>query len=131
MSFFGGGVGRAGVRVTGLNEIIASITAMVSESPSTRIRILREVSEVFRRDAVDNAHVITGKTKKSIRVESVTDKQAVISAGFGMPFEEKREGNKLGTPHKTFTQAAKFTAPKIPPIIKKHYDDLLRRHKTR
>lgn len=94
------------------------------------MRVHRESAEFFARDAKANAHVITGKTKASIRVESATPQMGIISAGWGMPFEQKRAGTKGGTPHTTFTVSAERTAMQMPIIIKRHIDDLLRRHKT-
>ena len=96
----------------------------------------------FKNDAVSNAHVITGRTRRSIKVESITDNQATITAGFGMPFEEREKVQSgealLGldiarseTPHKTMTEAAKKTTEKMPSIIDKHMNDLLNRHKTK
>ena len=125
--------GRVGVKVTGLNEIIAASAAIQREFPQSKTNIHREAITFFYKDANKNAHVISGKTKGSIHIESVTAQSGIISAGFGMPFEEKRGGTRLdvGTPHKTFSTSAKNTAAVMPQIIKKEIDALLNRHKTR
>ena len=133
------GKGKAGFTVSGVDSI-----ASLREDLHTRTKraILTDAATFFKNDAVSNAHVITGRTRRSIKVESITDNQATITAGFGMPFEEKREGTKrrgpLGldiarseTPHKTMTEAAKKTTEKMPSIIDKHMNDLLNRHKTK
>ena len=119
--------------VKGLQESIAGITGVIREYPQTRLQMVREGALFFFRDAQKNAHVISGKTKASIHIESVTQQMGIISAGFGMPFEEKRGGQKqdTGTPHKTFTAAAKATGEEMPVIIKRSFDALLNRHKTR
>jgi HK97 gp10 family phage protein len=122
---------KIGLSVSGLNEVIGGLDSMLRNLPQTRRAILTEGATFFKNDAVSNAHVITGKTKGSIKIESVTDKEAIISAGFGMPFEEKRTGTKDGTPHMTMTEAANNTRKEMPSIIKKHVDDLLRANSTK
>jgi hypothetical protein len=123
--------GRIGFKVTGLIESIRGLDGMLRDSPRTRTDILREGANLFAQDARANAHRISGKTANSIRVDSVTDRQATVSAGFGMPFEEKRAGNKDGTPHKTFTEAGRRTNLIFPSIIRKHINNSIARHKTR
>lgn len=124
------GTVRAGLTVTGLNEIIRSIDGMQRDMPQTKMQIHRESAEFFAKDAKTNAHVITGRTKASIHVESATPKMGIISAGFGMPHEQKRQGTKNNTPHTTFTVSAERTAFQMPIIIKRHIDALLRRYRT-
>lgn len=128
MSFIG--TVRVGFKVTGLNEIIRAQEAMIREMPQVKTSIHKESAEFFARDAKANAHVITGRTKGSIKVDSATPQMGIISAGFGMPHEQKREGTKNNTPHATFTVSAERTGKQMPIIIKKHIDDLLRRHRT-
>jgi hypothetical protein len=125
--------GTVRINVTGLLEAQRGIDGIIREWPQTRLQIIREGTLFFFKDAQKNAHVITGKTKASIHIESVTAQQGIISAGFGMPFEEKRGGQRLdtGTPHKTFTVAAKNTGTEMPHIIKRLFDALLARHRTR
>ena len=128
MSF--SGTVRAGLTTTGLNEIIRGLDGTLRDMGQLRMTVHRESADYFARDAKANAHVITGKTKSSIKVESVSSKMGVISAGFGMPYEQKRQGSKNETPHTTFTVSAQRTAFQMPFIIKKHFDNLLRRYKT-
>jgi hypothetical protein len=133
------GKGKAGFTVSGVDSIDS-----LREDLHTRTKraILTDAATFFKNDAVSNVHVITGRTRGSIKIESITDNQATITTGFGMPFEEKREGTKrrgpLGldiarseTPHKTMTEAAKKTTEKMPSIIDKHMNDLLSRHKAK
>ena len=103
------------------------------EWPQTRLQMIREGALFFFKDSQKNVHVITGKTKASIHIESITQQQGIISAGHGMPFEEKRGGTRLdvGTPHKTFSMAAKNTAAEMPNIITRLFNALLARHRTR
>jgi hypothetical protein len=123
--------GRIGLNVTGLIESIRGIEGAIRDFPRTKMDALREGADFFAQNARANAHRISGKTANSIKVDSVTDKQATISAGFGMPFEEKREGEKGGTPHRTFSEAAKTTGMVFPTIFRKHFNNLLARNKTR
>jgi hypothetical protein len=125
--------GTIRINVSGLLESIRGIDGLIRELPQTKLQIIREGALFFFKDAQKNAHVITGKTKASIHIESITVQQGIISAGFGMPFEEKRGGQRLdtGTPHKTFTVAAKNTGVEMPHIIKRAFDALLARHRTR
>jgi hypothetical protein len=125
--------GTVRINVTGLQEAMRGIDGIIREWPQTRLQIIREGALFFFKDAQKNAHVITGKTKASIHIESITSQQGIITAGFGMPFEEKRGGQRMdtGTPHKTFTVAAKNTGAEMPHIIKRAFDALLARHRTR
>lgn len=126
MSFSG-----KGFTVTGLNEIIAANQAIEREAQQTKMNILREAAVFFVTDARKNVHKITRKTEKSTKIDSVTAQMAIISSSFGAPWEEKREGTKDGTTHKFMSAAAQRTQQRYPVIIKKGYDSLLSRHKTR
>jgi hypothetical protein len=125
--------GTVRINVTGLQEAMRGIDGIIREWPQTRLQIIREGALFFFKDAQKNAHVITGKTKASIHIESVTRDRGVITAGFGMPFEEKRGGQRMdtGTPHRTFTAAANATGAEMPHIIKRNFDKLLNSHRTR
>jgi hypothetical protein len=120
------------INVTGLRESISGINGLTMEWPQTQLQMVREGALFFFKDAQKNAHVISGKTKASIHIESVTRDRGVITAGFGMPFEEKRGGQRMdtGTPHKTFSMAANNLGTEMPHIIKRNFDNLLRKHKT-
>jgi hypothetical protein len=147
MSFGGIGKGKStrGFTISGLNETLGGIDSLMEDLHTrTRRAKLTDAATLYKNDAVTNAHVITGRTRGSIKVESITDNEATITAGFGMPFEEKREGTKrrgpkgLGldiarseTPHKTMTEAARKTTDKMPSIIDKHMNDLLKRHQAK
>ena len=126
------------LRVTGFDQLLNGINGIQQELPNVKREILREGAEFFYKDALRNVHVISGKTKDSIKIESVTDKEAIISAGFGAKWEEMREGSKppphkgSGTgPHKTFTQSTVRTKAIFPSIIIRRIRDLLARHRSR
>lgn len=131
MSFSGGGMIR--ITVTGLKEIEASLNGIKAELPNTKRKIIQEGTTLFFKTAFKNVHTITHKTQNSIHIDLMNEQMGIISAGFGMPFEEKRGGTRLdvGTPHKTFSTTAMTTATAMPEIIKRNIDALLNRHKTR
>jgi hypothetical protein len=101
MSFGGKGKTTRGFTISGLNETLGGIDSFMEDLHTrTRRAILTDAATFYKNDAVKNAHVITGKTRDSIKIESVSDDEAVISAGFGMPYEEKRPGNKVRSQNK-------------------------------
>lgn len=135
---------KVGFTISGLNETLHGIDSLIRDFGQTKQKILTEAATFYKNDAVANAHVITGKTKGSVKIESISDKEAIITAGFGMPFEEKRSGVKVSskkmftvgstgvsTPHKTMTEAAKKTTKEMPSIIDKHMNQLLKRHSAK
>jgi hypothetical protein len=111
--------------VTGLNEINSYFSTVQSQMSQTRKDTLNEAAQYFLKDALANVHVISGRTKSSTRISSVSENEAVIESGFGAPFEEKRDGTKFGTPHKFMSGAAQRTASALPDIIRRNYDKLL------
>lgn len=125
------------MRVTGLDQIIGNLGGIVQDFPNTKREILREGAEFFYNDAMANVHEITGKTKQSIKIEHVSDRDAVISAGYGAKYEERRAGTKppprigKGTgPHKFFTFAGIRTKAKMPEIIMNHLSRLFAKHRS-
>jgi Bacteriophage protein of unknown function (DUF646). len=131
---FSGSV-RIGFTVQGLNEAIRGLSAMATEINQTKLQIHREVADIFVKQAKTNVHKITHTLEKSIRVESVTSQNAIVSAN--TPYarvEESRPGNRRispHTPHAYMKPAAAATALQFPNIIRKNFDILLNRHKTR
>lgn len=133
MSF--SGTVRVGFSVQGLNEAIAGLNGILSEWQSqTKTQIHKETADVFVKQAKTTVHVISGKLKASIKVDSVTPQQAIVSANTSYAGkEEERPGNRRtspGTPHPYMKPAAAFTTTQFPMIIKKDFDALLNRHKT-
>lgn len=129
---FSGSV-RTGLRVTGLNEAINALNNINRNLPVTKSQILREAATTFVLHAQANVHVVSGKLQRSIRVDSVTDKQAIVSAN--TPYariEDSREGNKAatGTPHSFMAPSADATAQRFPGIITKRVNDLFGKNKT-
>lgn len=135
MSFSITGNTKVGLRVTGLPETLNSIAAIQRELPQTKMAIHREASTFMVWKAKEKVHKITGNLARSIRVDSITPQRAVVSAN--MPYakvEEERKGKRRippNTEHAYLKPAAQDTALQMPTMIKKGFDELLRRHKTR
>lgn len=121
--------------VTGLPETLNSIAAIQREMPQTKMAIHREASTFMVWKAKEKVHKISGDLARSIEVESITPDRAIVHAT--MPYakkEEDRKGNRRippHTPHPYMKPAAQDTALQMPRMIKKGFDELLRRHKTR
>ena len=115
------------IHVTGINEIAGGINDIMRNSSQATRGIIDEAIDLFERTAKSKAHVITGKTKNSIRGQTVTPNQSIVEAQWGAKFEEKRPGSKgsLG-PHKFMTESTNIVSAKMPDIIKRHYDQLIR-----
>jgi len=109
------------INVTGLTESIDNINRVINGLSQMNIESLNESADLFVSTAKQKAHVITGKTRSSIRKVAVFPKEAVIQADYGAKFEENRQGVKDGTPHKFLTDTAESISSKIPDIIKRHY----------
>ena len=135
MSFSITGNARIGLRVQGLNELIRAVGDIQREQPQTKIGIHREASTFFVLKAKERVHKISGDLARSISVDSITSERAIVSAK--MPYarpEEERKGNRRIPPHTAHAYmrpSASDTAVQMPRFIKKGYDELLRRHKTR
>ena len=79
-------------------------------------------------------HVVSGRLQRSIRIDSVTDKQAIVSANtVYAKIEEERPGDRKispFTPHAYMAPSADITAQKFPVLIKKEIDGLFSKNKT-
>lgn len=130
---------KGGIRltVTGLTDIMAANVAIANEFNPTKMRIYREIAPFFVFKAKEKVHKISGDLARSIEVESITPERAVVSAGRGLKYarkEEDREGNRRISPfdtHPYMKPAAQQTGPRMGPVVKKHIDELLARHRTR
>jgi hypothetical protein len=127
--------GRVGIKVTGLNEIIAANAAIGRELPQTKMSVHREASTLFVMRAKEHVHKVTGNLARSIQVESITPQRGVIVAD--TPYagiEENRPGRRRSPPnteHTYMKPAAVDTSLQMPRMIKRGFDALLARHKTR
>jgi len=127
--------GTVRITIIGYNEILRANEAIIRELPQTKINIGREASTFFVFKAKEKVHKISGDLARSIRVDSITPQQAIVSAN--MPYanaEEKRKGKRRippNTEHAYMAPTAIETGGQMPKIIKKNIDALLARHKTR
>ena len=133
MSF--SGTARIGIRVQGLAEIQAALAAMQREWPQVKMNVHRDATTFFVAKAKGHVHVISGDLGRSIKVDSITPQEGIVSAN--TPYarrEEERKGNRKiapGTPHAYMKPAAAETSIQMPTFIRKRIDELLNRHKTR
>jgi len=135
------GKGFIGVKITGLNEILTSITNMQREWPVVRSAVLNEAGRFLANEAKRNVHVVSGDLKNSIGIEPGPPRSSVIVSA-KMPYAKKendRPGDKHATqhskppygPHDYFTRAINATSRDFQSRIKINFDKLLTRHKTR
>ena len=127
--------GTVRITITGIKEIIAAQQAILREMPTFKMNAHRDASTFFVTRAKERVHKISHNLEKSIKVDSITPQQAIVSAN--MPYakkEEERPGRRRiapGTPHPYMKPASIDTAKQMPTIIKKRFDELLSRHRTR
>ena len=116
------------INVIGLNEIVGGINQFINNLPQTNQNIIDETTDLFVRTAKSKVHVITGKTKNSIRGQRVTGNQSIVESRYGAKFEEQRSGSKgaLGS-HKFLTESRDIVNQQMPNIIRRHYDNLISR----
>jgi DNA gyrase/topoisomerase IV subunit A len=115
------------INVTGLDESKAKINQLINELPNTNQRILQRTGEFMVDELKRNAHVVTGRMKASVRLESVTNKIATVAVP--VPYadiENRRSGFKgaLG-PHNFADRAQTATIAKMPDIMRVEYDRLI------
>lgn len=119
------------INITGLVEAIRGINGIIQDTPETNRSIIEEATSLFERVAKEKVHVISGRTKNSTRKVSVTAKEGIIESSYGAKWEEKREGSKGAQgPHKFLTETANVVIRAMPDIIKRHYDELIRRSRS-
>jgi hypothetical protein len=128
------GSAKFGIRVEGLDECLKQINAMRQEIPRTKTDIHRDASTFFVHAAKDKVHVVTGRLGRSIKVDSITDQRAVVSANTKYAaLEEGRKGNRRIAPyslHAFMHPAAIETGAQMPRWIKTRFDALFARHKS-
>ena len=124
--------------ITNLPQVLNGIDGIIRDFPNVKRDIHEQATKVFHKDAVDNVHEITGKTKRSLRIAEATEKQGVVEGKFGARWETRRPGNKppptkgRGTgPHNFSKHAFEITVQKLPDIIKRAVMNVLIRHRTR
>jgi hypothetical protein len=125
--------GKGGVKIEGLEDTIRSLDAIPRELGQAKRNALQEAANHMVRTAQSRVHVVTGKLKKSIKVESVTTDEAVVVAETHYAQqEEKRQGIKLGvnTPHTFMLPSSRETALLFPKMVIREIDAVLAKNKT-
>ena len=139
MSFNIRPTGNIGFTVTGLNEIIRSLDAMNREIPQVRVAVLNEGARFIVNEAKRNVHVVSGRLKGSIGIESQAQNSVTVAARTAYAaIENARPGNKVARPksvgpygpHDYFTRAIAAFQQLFQSRIKVSFDNLWRRHKT-
>ena len=130
--------GNVGFTVTGLNEMIRSLDAMGREIPTVRTAVLNEGARFLVNEAKRNVHVVSGRLKASISIETQTSNFVVVSAK--TPYaaiENLREGTKSAGPktrppygpHNYWTTAVASLQKIWMTRIKVNFDKLWQKHK--
>ena len=135
MSFIGGPSSPSNpltlrFRIDGLTQTVSNLNNMVnSELPMMKQRVLQRAAKVLEYQAQQKVHVITGKTKRSIKSSPAASggDSVGITAGYGAKFEEKK-----GSPHDFMTQAKNELAKiVVQDIILPELNNMLQRSQTR
>jgi hypothetical protein len=130
--------GSIGFKVTGLLESIRGLDGVMREWPVVETAVLNEAGRFIVNEAKRNVHVVSGRLKASISIESQTPKSVVVSAK--MPYAkienerpgDKRQGPKTQGPYGThdyFTRATTAVTTSFASRIKVNFDRLLTKHK--
>jgi hypothetical protein len=125
--------GKGGVTIDGLEDILRMLDGLPRELGQAKRKALQEAANHMVRTAQSRVHVVSGRLKKSIKVESVTTDQATVVAQ--TPYaqeEERRQGIKIGvnTPHQFMLPASRETALLFPKMIIREIDAVLSKTKT-
>ena len=105
--------------------------------PYSSRQMLGDGANIFLKDAQKNVHTITGKTRSSMQIQSVSDSEVGIIMRYGALFEIRRSGSKppprqgLGTgPHNFLISARNALANAMPKIITNEVNSMFQRNKV-
>jgi len=131
--------GGIGFKVTGLLESIRGLDNIMRDWPTVRRATLNEAARFLTNEAKRDVHVVTGRLKSSIGIESQTSNSVIVSAKTEYAaIENARKGTKHQTPksvgpygtHDYFTKAINNTTRDFQTKIKVNFDSLLNKNKT-
>ena len=131
--------GNIGFTVQGLDSVVRSLDAMGREIPTVRAAVLNEGARFLVNEAKRNVHVVSGRLKASISIETQTSEFVIVSAK--TPYaaiENLRPGEKTPGPksrgpygpHNYFTTAIASLQKVWMTRIKVNFDKLWQRHKS-
>jgi len=132
--------GGIGFKVTGLIESVRGLDNIMRDWPTIRRATLNEAARFLTNEAKRDVHVVTGRLKGSIGIESQTSNSVIVSARTEYAaIENARKGTKHQTAktigpygtHDYFTKAINNTTRDFQSKIKVNFDSLLNKNKTR
>ena len=103
------------------SQIIGDIDGKLRELGPTKNFALRDIGAEAVKEMRARVHVITGRTKASTKIASVSDNEVIVESTFGAYYEEQR-----GEPHDFMTQTAEVMNQKIPTIVRNRFDKINR-----
>ena len=132
--------GSIGFKVTGLLESIRGLDNIMRDWPVVRRATLNEAARFLTNEAKRDVHVVSGRLKSSIGIESQTANSVTVAARTEYAaIENARKGTKHQTAktigpygkHSFFTDAISNTQRDFSSKIKINFDSLLNKNKTR
>ena len=106
-------------RVEGLDQVISKLNSV--QLQDAKMQALQEIGTFMANEMRNNAHVITGRMKGSIRNSVQGDFAIVDVTAPYAAFENRRIGGIQG-PHDFADRAAQATLSRGPQIVKTAYD---------
>jgi len=124
------------IPIVPISALAHSIVNVKVELPDASKKVLQQSGKIFIDDAKKHVHVISGKTRQSIQVDTSTDREIGITMRYGALYEIRRQGSKppprqgKGTgPHNFLDHALKVTAEKLPKLVEKEITSLFRKNR--
>ena len=124
------------IPIVPISALVHSIVNVKIELPDASRKVLQQSGKIFIDDAKKHVHVISGKTRQSIQVDTSTDREIGITMRYGALYEIRRQGSKppprqgKGTgPHNFLDHALKVTAEKLPKLVEKEITSLFRKNR--
>jgi len=124
------------IPIVPISALVHSIVNVKIELPDASKKVLQQSGKIFIDDAKKHVHVISGKTRQSIQVDTSTDREIGITMRYGALYEIRRQGSKppprqgKGTgPHNFLDHALKVTAEKLPKLVEKEITSLFRKNR--
>lgn len=105
------------VQITGLQELLNSVSIARSQLPLIKREINGELVNTFVKGARDKVHKVTRKTEASTVVREISEQKGVAESRWGAFYEERRRGTKYGTAHNFITQQLNEMIPQIDGIV--------------
>ena len=107
--------------IEGLNEVVQGLNNIQQNSQNAKTQALQEIGDFMANEMRNNAHVITGAMKASIR-SSVQGDTAVVEVPIEYAIYENARIGGAKAPHDFATRAADATIRMGPDIVKRVYD---------